>query len=346
MVDPDAADLVLAPGRDSRTRVSSSIGLPADHGRRRSAFRDHPGADFRADPLHHPSDWTDRLDCAVDTAVGCQLAADAVQKVGNGHPGTAMSLATAYTLFQRVMRHDPGRPALARRDRFVLSCGHSSLTLYLQLYLGGFGLELSDIESLRTWGSKTPAPGVPHHGVEITTGPLGQGLAVGGRHGDGVAPSAVCSIRTPHPAPARSTTTSTSSPPTATSGGHQRGLRWPAPSSSAIHRLGTNEISIEHNTRIAFTEDVRPLPGLTAGTMRPAGSRAGRTSPTRGRHRQAQAVTDKPHSSRIRTIIGYPAPTKMNTGGSTAPRSAPRRWPRPRRSSGSTRQDLRGRRTR
>ena len=108
------------------------------------------------------------------------LAADAVQKVGNGHPGTAMSLAPlAYTLFQRVMRHDPGDPHWVGRDRFVLSCGHSSLTLYIQLYLGGFGLELADLEALRTWGSLTPGHPEFHHtkGVEITTGPLGQGLA-------------------------------------------------------------------------------------------------------------------------------------------------------------------------
>ena len=104
---------------------------------------------------HHPDDWSEVDSAAVDTVR--VLAADAVQKVGNGHPGTAMSLAPlAYTLFQRAMRHDPSDTHWLGRDRFVLSCGHSSLTLYIQLYLGGFGLELSDIESLRTWGSKTP----------------------------------------------------------------------------------------------------------------------------------------------------------------------------------------------
>ena len=107
------------------------------------------------------------------------LAMDAVQKVGNGHPGTAMSLApAAYLLFQKVMRHNPADPHWPGRDRFVLSCGHSSLTLYLQLYLGGWGLELEDIKALRTWGSKTP--GHPEYGhtagVETTTGPLGQGI--------------------------------------------------------------------------------------------------------------------------------------------------------------------------
>ncbi|MGE3257160.1 MAG: transketolase, partial [Pseudonocardia sp.] len=125
-----------------------------------------------------PEDWTDLDRRAVDTIR--VLAADAVQKVGNGHPGTAMSLAPlAYTLFQRVMRHDPSDPDWIGRDRFVLSAGHSSLTLYLQLFLSGYGLEIEDLEALRTWGSKTP--GHPEHGhtrgVEITTGPLGQGLS-------------------------------------------------------------------------------------------------------------------------------------------------------------------------
>ena len=115
---------------------------------------------------------------AVDTAR--VLAADAVEKVGNGHPGTAMSLApAAYLLYQRVLRHDPADTHWLGRDRFILSAGHSSLTQYVQLYLGGFGLELKDLEELRTWGSLTPGhPEYGHtKGVEITTGPLGQGLA-------------------------------------------------------------------------------------------------------------------------------------------------------------------------
>ncbi|HET8590872.1 MAG TPA: transketolase, partial [Nakamurella sp.] len=127
---------------------------------------------------HVPDDWTDLDRRAVDTIR--VLAADAVQKVGNGHPGTAMSLAPlAYTLYQRVMRHDPADPHWPGRDRFVLSCGHSSLTLYLQLYLSGYGLQMEDIAALRTWGSKTPGhPEYGHtDGVEITTGPLGQGLS-------------------------------------------------------------------------------------------------------------------------------------------------------------------------
>ena len=123
-------------------------------------------------------EWDDIDRRAVDTAR--VLAMDAVQKVGNGHPGTAMSLApAAYLLFQKVMRHNPADPHWTGRDRFVLSCGHSSITLYTQLFLGGWGLEIEDLRSLRTWGSKTP--GHPEHGhtagVETTTGPLGQGVA-------------------------------------------------------------------------------------------------------------------------------------------------------------------------
>ena len=124
-----------------------------------------------------PLDWTELDDKAVDTAR--VLAMDAVQKVGNGHPGTAMSLApAAYLLFQKVMRHNPADPHWPARDRFVLSCGHSSITLYIQLFLGGLGLELEDLKALRTWGCKTP--GHPEYGhtagVETTTGPLGQGI--------------------------------------------------------------------------------------------------------------------------------------------------------------------------
>nr|BFF04051.1 hypothetical protein GCM10020241_57260 [Streptoalloteichus tenebrarius] len=125
-----------------------------------------------------PADWSELDRRAVDTIR--VLAADAVQKVGNGHPGTAMSLApAAYALFQRVMRHDPSDPEWIGRDRFILSAGHTSLTLYLQLYLCGYGLELEDIKALRTWGSKTPGHPEYWHapGIEITTGPLGQGLS-------------------------------------------------------------------------------------------------------------------------------------------------------------------------
>ncbi len=122
--------------------------------------------------------WIDLDEKAVAIARG--LAMDAVQKVGNGHPGTAMSLApVAYTLFQRFLRHDPKDPNWIARDRFILSCGHSSLTLYIQLLFSGYGLTLDDLKAFRTWGSLTP--GHPEYGhtlgVETTTGPLGQGVA-------------------------------------------------------------------------------------------------------------------------------------------------------------------------
>ena len=122
-------------------------------------------------------DWSDTDKRVVDLIR--VLAMDAVQKSGSGHPGTAMSLApAAYVLFQHVLRHDPADPKWAGRDRFVLSCGHSSLTLYIQLYLSGYGLTLDDLERYRSWGSLTP--GHPEHGltpgVETTTGPLGQGI--------------------------------------------------------------------------------------------------------------------------------------------------------------------------
>src|SRR5690606_13406537 len=131
-----------------------------------------------APPVVERTGWTDLDLRAVDTAR--VLAADAVQNTGNGHPGTAMSLAPlAYLLYQRVMRHDPSDPHWLGRDRFVLSAGHSSLTQYIQLYLSGYGLELEDLKALRKWGSRTPGHPEVHHtpGVEITTGPLGSGLA-------------------------------------------------------------------------------------------------------------------------------------------------------------------------
>jgi transketolase len=125
-----------------------------------------------------PLDWSEADARAVDLVR--VLAMDAVQRAGSGHPGTAMSLApAAYVLFQHVLRHDPADPGWPGRDRFVLSCGHSSLTLYIQLYLSGYGLTLDDLKAYRTWGSLTP--GHPEHGltpgVETTTGPLGHGLA-------------------------------------------------------------------------------------------------------------------------------------------------------------------------
>ena len=160
---------------------------------------------------HHPDDWSELDSRAVDTVR--VLAADAVQKVGNGHPGTAMSLAPlAYTLFQRLMRHDPGDPHWLGRDRFVLSCGHSSLTLYIQLYLGGFGLELADIEALRTWGSQDARATRSSATPRAWRSPPARWARGWPRRSAWRwrrAASAACSTRTPRRATARSTTTST-----------------------------------------------------------------------------------------------------------------------------------------
>jgi hypothetical protein len=154
---------------------------------------------------------------AVDTVR--LLAADAVQRTGNGHPGTAMSLAPlAYLLFQQVMRHDPADDQWLGRDRFVLSCGHSSLTLYIQLYLAGYGLELHDLRALRTWGSKTPGHPEYRHTVAWRSPPGRSGRAWPARSAWLWRPAAnaACSTRTPRPAAAHSTTTCTYWPPTAT----------------------------------------------------------------------------------------------------------------------------------
>ena len=268
---------------------------------------------------HHPGDWTELDSRAVDTVR--VLAADAVQKVGNGHPGTAMSLAPlAYTLFQRVMRHDPGDEHWLGRDRFVLSCGHSSLTLYLQLYLGGFGLELSDIEALRTWGSKTPGhPEYGHtRGVEITTGPLGQGLA--SAVGMAMAARYERGLFDPD-APAGTSPFDHYIYVVASDGDMQEGVTSEACSLAGTQQLGNliviwddNEISIEHNTKIAFTEDTPAryeAYGWHVQVVEGGENVAGIEEAVEA----AKKVTDKPSFIALRTIIGYPAPTKMNTGG-------------------------------
>jgi transketolase len=267
---------------------------------------------------HHPDDWTELDSAAVDTVR--VLAADAVQKVGNGHPGTAMSLAPlAYTLFQRAMRHDPGDVHWLGRDRFILSAGHSSLTLYLQLYLGGFGLELSDIESLRTWGSKTPGHPEFRHtdGVEITTGPLGQGLA--SSVGMAFAARYERGLFDPDAAPGTS--------PfdhyiyvIASDGDIEEGVTSEASSLAAVQQLGNlivfydhNKISIEDDTNIALSED-------TAARYEAYGWHVQRVEGGENvvgieeAIANAKAVTDRPSFIELRTIIGYPAPKLMNTG--------------------------------
>lgn len=267
---------------------------------------------------HLPDDWSELDSAAVDTVR--VLAADAVQKVGNGHPGTAMSLAPlAYTLFQRAMRHDPSDTFWLGRDRFVLSCGHSSLTLYIQLYLGGFGLELSDIESLRTWGSKTPGHPEFRHtkGVEITTGPLGQGLA--SAVGMAMAARYERGLFDPDAAPGTS--------PfdhfiyvIASDGDIEEGVTSEASSLAAVQQLGNlivfydhNQISIEDDTNIALCED-------TAARYEAYGWHVQRVEGGENvvgieeAIANAKAVTDRPSFIELRTIIGFPAPKLMNTG--------------------------------
>ncbi len=248
------------------------------------------------------------------------LAADAVQKVGNGHPGTAMSLAPlAYTLFQRVMRHDPADPHWVGRDRFVLSCGHSSLTLYIQLYLAGFGLELDDLKALRTWGSLTPGHPEYHHtkGVEITTGPLGQGLA--SAVGMAMASRRERGLFDPDAAPGES--------PfdhfiyvAASDGDIEEGVTSEASSIAGRQQLGNlivfydhNEISIEDDTNIALSEDVAAryeAYGWHVQKVHGGENVVGILAAIEA----AKAVTDKPSFIELRTIIGYPAPKLMNTG--------------------------------
>lgn len=266
----------------------------------------------------HPDDWTEIDSAAVDTIR--VLAADAVQKVGNGHPGTAMSLAPlAYTLFQGTMRHDPSDTHWLGRDRFVLSAGHSSLTLYIQLYLGGFGLELSDIESLRTWGSKTPGHPEFRHtpGVEITTGPLGQGLA--SAVGMAMASRYERGLFDPDAEPGAS--------PfdhyiyvIASDGDIEEGVTSEASSLAAVQQLGNlivfydrNQISIEDDTNIALCED-------TAARYRAYGWHVQEVEGGENvvgieeAIANAQAVTDRPSFIALRTVIGYPAPNLMDTG--------------------------------
>jgi transketolase len=268
-------------------------------------------------------DWNELDDKAVDTVR--VLAMDAVQKVGNGHPGTAMSLApAAYLLFQKVMRHNPADPHWPGRDRFVLSCGHSSLTLYIQLFLGGWGLELEDLEALRTWGSKTP--GHPEYGhtagVETTTGPLGQGvgnavgMAMAARRerglldpGTGASPFdhhiyALCS-----------------------DGDIEEGVSAEASAIAGVQELGNltliyddNQISIEDDTTIALGEDVAARYAAYGWHVQDVdwthgGKEYREDVPALyAAIRAAEAVTDRPSFIRLHTIIAWPAPNAQNTG--------------------------------
>ncbi|TCO39786.1 transketolase [Rathayibacter tanaceti] len=268
--------------------------------------------------------WESIDEKAVDTAR--VLAADAVEKVGNGHPGTAMSLApAAYLLFQKVMRRDPSDATWIGRDRFILSVGHSSLTQYVQFYLGGYGLELDDLKALRTWGSKTPGhPEYGHtDGVEITTGPLGQGLA--SAVGFAYASRFERDLFDPEAAAG-------SSPfdhfvyVIAGDGDLQEGITSEASSLAGHQKLGnlvviydSNQISIEDDTNIAFTEDVKARYEaydwqVQVVDWKKTGEYHEDVAELHAAIEAAQGETDKPSLIILRTIIGWPSPKKQNTG--------------------------------
>jgi len=268
--------------------------------------------------------WSELDSKAVDTAR--VLAADAVEKVGNGHPGTAISLApVAYLLFNKVMRHDPKDDRWLGRDRFILSIGHSSLTIYNQLYLHGYGLELDDLKSLRTWGSATPGhPEYGHtKGVEITTGPLGQGLA--SATGFAYASRFERGLFDP--------TAPTGSSPfdhfiyvLAGDGDMQEGVTSEAASLAGHQQLGnlvviydSNQISIEDDTNIAFTEDITERYEsygwhTQVVDWRKTGNYREDIEELYNAIQNAKSVTDKPSLIKLRTIIGWPSPKKQNSG--------------------------------
>jgi transketolase len=268
--------------------------------------------------------WDSIDNKAVDTAR--ILAADAVEKVGNGHPGTAMSLApAAYLLFQKVMRRDPNDNEWIGRDRFILSVGHSSLTQYIQLYFGGYGLELDDLKALRTWGSLTPGhPEYGHtDGVEITTGPLGQGLA--SAVGFAYAARYERGLFDPTAEPG-------TSPfdhfiyTIAGDGDLQEGVTSEASSLAGHQELGnliaiydSNQISIEDDTNIAFTEDVHARYLAYGWDVRvvdwkKTGEYVEDVAELNDAIEAAKGVTDKPSLIILKTIIGWPSPKKQNSG--------------------------------
>jgi transketolase len=284
-------------------------------------------------PVAKKAGWSDLDVRAVDTVR--LLAADAVQKVGNGHPGTAMSLApAAYLLFQNVMNHDPSDPAWLGRDRFVLSCGHSSLTQYIQLFLSGYGLEVKDLQELRTWGSQTPGHPEVHHtrGVEITTGPLGSGLAsaVGMAFGQ----RRQRGLLDPDAKPGES--------PfdhhiyvMASDGDIMEGVSHEASALAAHQELGNltliydqNQISIEDDTEISFSEDVAKRYEAYGWHVVTVDWRTHSADGADGERyvedvdallaalESGKKVRDRPTLVVLKTIIAWPAPTKQNTGKS------------------------------
>jgi transketolase len=266
----------------------------------------------------HTLDWSEDDELAVKVIRG--LAMDSVQAAGNGHPGTAMSLApAAYLLFQKLLRHDPVDPAWIGRDRFVLSCGHSSLTLYIQLFLSGYGLSLEDLKLLRQWGSLTP--GHPEHGhtagVETTTGPLGQGVA----NAVGMAMAARYERGLYDPKAAAG-----ASPFDhhiwcfASDGDLEEGISGEASSLAGHQQLGNltllyddNHISIEGDTKVAFSEDV-------AARYAAYGWHVVHVDDINDIQEMYDAFvaardeTERPTFIQVRSIIGWPAPHKQNTG--------------------------------
>ena len=268
--------------------------------------------------------WTELDDSAV--AYGRALAADSVQKVGNGHPGTAMALApVAYTLFQRHLVHDPADPAWLGRDRFILSCGHSSLTLYTQLFFSGYGLEMADLKTFRTWGSLTPGhPEYGHtSGVEMTTGPLGQGVATA--VGMAMATRYERGLLDPE-AEVDSSIFDHSIWVICSDGDLQEGVSGEASSLAGTQELGNlimiyddNRISIEGDTHNAFTEDVSmryraygwhviEVAAAQDGSVDVAAIDAAMVA--------AKEEKVKPTLIRLKTVIAWPAPTLRGTGKS------------------------------
>ncbi|PFG33257.1 transketolase [Sanguibacter antarcticus] len=276
-------------------------------------------------PAEQPFEWTDLDDRAVKMIKA--LAADAVEKVGNGHPGTAISLApAAYLLFQKVLRHDPSDAHWVGRDRFVLSAGHASLTLYLQLFLSGYDLDLDDLKSLRTWGSKTPGhPEYKHtDGVEITTGPLGQGLA--SAVGMAMAARRERGLLDPSTAPGESPFDH-SVYVIAGDGDLQEGVTSEASSLAGHQKLGNlvvvydqNHISIEDDTNISFSEDVLARYEAYGWHVQRVDWTGGGTGYVEDVAELAAALaaakseTGKPSIIALRTVIGWPSPSKQNTG--------------------------------
>jgi transketolase len=263
-------------------------------------------------------EWTDTDELAVDVVRG--LAMDAVEAAGSGHPGTAMSLApAAYLLFQRLLRHDPTDPSWIGRDRFVLSCGHSSLTLYIQLFLSGYGLTLDDLKLLRQWGSRTP--GHPEHGhtigVETTTGPLGQGI--GNAVGMAMAARYERGLYDPDAAPGESLFDHTIWC-FASDGDIEEGISAEASSLAGHQQLGNlvllyddNHISIEGDTKVALSEDVAARYAAYGWHVQHVGD----VNDVQELYQalvSARDERDRPSFISVRSIIGYPAPHKQNTG--------------------------------